>query len=169
MLERETKTICAGGAEYPLLCTFNVLEYLQNRYESIDNFQALIIRAVAVKEADGTTGSRITPVNVAAMLDGLTAMINEGIAVENETGGTDREPIRKEQAGRILRAAGISYTEAFGLVFEQLMDCVVAPKNGKTAQDQNRTDRKKKSGLILRGSYMFAQRFSIFRKKKPDT
>ncbi len=165
MLEKYMKYIEAGKEKYPLICTMNTLEYIQNNYESIQRFQNLVSGIVA--DADGE--KTYTPINVAAMMDGFTAMVNEGIDVHNwkreDTNERIMSHITRQQASMILREAGVSLSDAATLVLTEMTECIVG-KNVLTVQGKM---EEKKYKSTLRGSCTLRGLFSALRKKKQDT
>lgn len=167
MLNNKMTKIMTEDMEYPLICTFNVLEYIQNKYGTIADFEQRV-SGVVQKEKSGSDKPQYTytPINIAAMLDGMTAMINEGIKIKHEkTGFLDEEQvlIGQKDTGRILRSAGISLADAANIVLEELVDCIV-PKNAETARRKD--EMKKEQYSTSRGSSMWERLFSIIRKKK---
>lgn len=167
MLEGRMRKIVIDEMEYPVICTFNVLEHIQQKYETISDYNQLVSGIIPDgKDETGKLEYKITPVNVAAMLDGITAMINEGIQIRNETKGfkdNENPLIEQKDAARILRDAGISLADAAGIVMDELTECI-APKKAETAQGEKIT--KKKSKSTLRGFFMLEKLSSIIRKKK---
>ena len=161
------RKIVIDETEYPVICTFNVLEYIQKKYKTISDYNQLVSGMIPNgKDEAGKPEYKITPVNVAAMLDGITAMINEGIEIRNETTGfEDNETplIKQKDTARILRDAGISLADAAGIVMDELTECI-APKKAETAQREKIKEKKSKS--TLRGFFMSGKLFSIIRKKK---
>ena len=79
---------------YNLVFNLNVMEEIQEKYGSID------------KWAELTDGSQGEP-NAKAVIFGFTAMINEGIDIENEEKGTDRKKLTLKQVGRMITEVGI--------------------------------------------------------------
>lgn len=82
------------GQKYKLVFNLNVMEEIQEEYETVDYWGEL---------TDGTTGEP----NAKAIIFGLTAMINEGIDIDNEDNGTDRKPLTLKQVGRLLTEVGL--------------------------------------------------------------
>ena len=80
--------------EYPLTFTMNVLEKIQDKYESYERW------------VDMTEGKE-REVNIGALKFGITEMINEGIDIENENLETKREFLTTKQVGRIITELGI--------------------------------------------------------------
>lgn len=82
------------GKTYKLYFNLNVMEQIQEEYGTIEEWGKL---------SDGANGE----VNAKAVIFGITAMINEGIDIENEEKGTDIKPFTLKQVGRIITEVGI--------------------------------------------------------------
>jgi len=82
------------GITYNLVFNLNVMEVIQDEYGTLDKWGAL------------TDGSKGEP-NAKAVVFGFTAMLNEGIEIDNEEKGTDIKPLTHKQVGRILTEIGI--------------------------------------------------------------
>ncbi len=80
--------------EYPLVFNLNVMEEIQDKYETIEKWGEL-------------TDGKDHEINVKALKYGITKMINEGIDIENETSETKRGFITEKQVGRIITDFGI--------------------------------------------------------------
>lgn len=80
--------------DYKLVFNLNVMEEIQEKYNTID------------KWAELTDGSQGEP-NAKAVIFGFTAMINEGIDIENEENGTDIKPMTLKQVGRMITEVGL--------------------------------------------------------------
>lgn len=80
--------------EYRLVFNINVMEELQEEYGSIENWG---------KITDASNGEP----NIKALRFGLTAMINEGIDMDNEEKGTDIKPLSPKQVGRMIAEIGM--------------------------------------------------------------
>ena len=83
---------------YKLPFNLNVMEEIQEKYGSIDKWAEL---------TDKNSNSIGEP-DVKAVIFGLTAMINEGIEIENEENGTDIKPLSLKQVGRIATEVGLA-------------------------------------------------------------
>lgn len=82
------------GTTYNLVFNLNVMEVIQDEYGTLDKWGAL------------TDGSKGEP-NAKAVLFGFTAMLNEGIDIDNEEKGTDIKPLTHKQVGRMLTEIGL--------------------------------------------------------------
>lgn len=80
---------------YKLPFNLNVMEEIQEKYGSIEEWG---------KQTDGEGNEP----NVKAIIFGLTAMINEGIEIENEENGTKNKPLTLKQVGRIITEVGLT-------------------------------------------------------------
>lgn len=82
------------GVKYPLVFNLNVMEEIQEEYKTVEKWGSL---------TDGKSGE----VNVKALKFGLTAMINEGIEIENEEKSENRALLTNKQVGRIITKMGV--------------------------------------------------------------
>lgn len=80
--------------EYSLVFNLNVMEAIQEKYGSLEEWGNL------------TDGSRGEP-DAKAVIFGFTQMLNEGIDIENEENGTDIKPFTLKQVGRLITEVGI--------------------------------------------------------------
>lgn len=81
--------------KYPISMTLNVIEELQDKYGKFDEWINLV-----QPEDGGET-------NIKALKFGLTAMINEGIDIENENRAEKEPYVTTKQVGRIITEAGL--------------------------------------------------------------
>jgi hypothetical protein len=82
--------------DYKLVFNLNVMEEIQDMYESVDTWGSL---------TDGKSG---TEVNIKALVFGITAMINEGIEIDNEENGTNEPPMSHKRVARIISEIGFA-------------------------------------------------------------
>ena len=87
----ETKT-----EKYPLVFSLNVMEAIQDKYESIEKWSSLI-------QKNGEP-------DIKALKFFMTEAINEGIEIENEKNNEKRKSVTSKQVGRILTEVGLSDT-----------------------------------------------------------
>lgn len=87
-------TIEYKGKTYKIYFNLNVMQQIQEEYGTIEEWGKL---------SDGTNGE----VNAKAVIFGITAMINEGIDIENEEKGTDIKPLTLKQVGRMITEIGL--------------------------------------------------------------
>lgn len=79
---------------YPLAFTLNVLEEIQKKYGSYEEWGKL-------------TDGKEKELNIEALKFGIREMINEGIDIENETRENKMEFITSKQVGRIITDLGL--------------------------------------------------------------
>ena len=82
------------GITYNLVFNLNVMEVIQDEYGTLDKWGEL------------TDGSKGEP-NAKAVVFGFTAMLNEGIDIDNEEKGSDIKPLTHKQVGRMLTEIGL--------------------------------------------------------------
>lgn len=107
-------TIEYKGKTYKLYFNLNVMQQIQEEYGTIDEWGNL---------SDGVSGE----VNAKAVIFGITAMINEGIDIENDEKGTDIKPFTLKQVGRMITEIGIK--EATKTLNETVIESTKDEKN----------------------------------------
>ena len=95
------------GKEYILAFNLNVMQAIQEKYETTEQWGAL---------TDGSNGEP----NAEAIIYGFTEMINEGIDIENEEKGTELKPFTLKQVGRMISEIGIG--EAATILSETVIE-----------------------------------------------
>lgn len=80
--------------EYKVVFNLNVMEAIQEEYETLDKWTEL------------TSGSN-QEVNIKALKFGFTEMLNEGLSIEAEEKGEEYTPISSKFVGRMLTDIGI--------------------------------------------------------------
>lgn len=107
------KTIKYQDNEYKIAFNLNAMEEIQEEYGSLDEWGAL---------TDGKSGET----NIKALIFGFTAMINEGIDIDNDSRSSEEKLpfMTHKQVGRMLSDIGIDkMTEAMNqLVVESAGD-----------------------------------------------
>lgn len=159
MLDGKSRMVICGEREYPLFCDFNVLEYIQREYGTIGRYQEIV---TGNPGRDGNTS--FTPINVRAVLDGITVMVNEGIYVQQLAGGEGLEEIDIKYAGVMLRSAGISLVGAAEIILKELTECI-SPKKEIPGQGGEKSGKGTQKST-LPGFSMWGKLSSITRKKK---
>ena len=84
-----SKTFEYKGKEYKLVFNLNVMEVIQDKYGTLENWGKLTDGS----ENDGEP-------NAKAVIFGITAMLNEGIDIENEEKGTKEKMITNKKKER---------------------------------------------------------------------
>ena len=91
-----TKTLEYKGKEYKLVFNLNVMEVIQDKYGTLENWGKL---------TDGTENDGEP--NAKAVIFGITAMLNEGIDIDNEENGTKEKMLTNKQVGRMITEIGL--------------------------------------------------------------
>ena len=94
MIKEVSSKITYKDKEYKLVFNLNVMEKIQDAYQTLDNWGSL---------TDGKEGE----VNVKALVFGITEMINEAIDIDNEDNHTSEPFVTHKQVGRMLTEIGI--------------------------------------------------------------
>lgn len=84
------------GKKYNLVFNLNVMEVIQEKYGTLENWGKL---------TDGTENDGEP--NAKAVIFGITAMLNEGIDIENEKNGTKEKMLTNKQVGRMITDIGL--------------------------------------------------------------
>lgn len=84
------------GKKYKLVFNLNVMEVIQDKYGTLENWGKLTDGA----ENDGEP-------NAKAVIFGITAMLNEGIDIDNEENGTKEKMLTNKQVGRMITDIGL--------------------------------------------------------------
>lgn len=93
-MQEKVKHIKANEIEYPLVFNLNVMEKIQDEYESIDKWGSL-------------TDGKNKEINIKALKFGILEMINEGIDIENDNKEIKRDFVTDKQVGRLITDLGI--------------------------------------------------------------
>lgn len=105
------------GKEYAAVFNLNVMEQIQDKYGTLDAWGKL---------TDGTSSGEP---DAKAVIFGFTAMINEGIEIENDENGTDIKPLTTRQVGRIISDVGLHDATAV------LNDTVIKSTEGESKNE----------------------------------
>ena len=109
--------------KFPLAFTLNVMEALQDEYETLSNWSELIRNK---KEP-----------NIKALKFFITEAINEGIEIENEKSGEKRVSITSSKAGRIITEIGLKkVANTITKMITESMPHDEKPKKVKTTKNQ---------------------------------
>ena len=96
---------------YPLVFNLNVMEEIQEQYGSLDNWGR-------ITQGDGEP-------HIKDLKNGIVAMINEGVDIENEGREKKEFPLTRKQVGRIMTEVGIPY------LIEKIREITVASTKGE--------------------------------------
>lgn len=91
-----SKTLEYQDKKYKLVFNLNVMEVIQEKYGTLESWGKLTDGA----ENDGEP-------NAKAIIFGITAMLNEGIDIDNEENGTKEKMLTKKQVGRMITEIGL--------------------------------------------------------------
>ena len=89
-----SKTIKYKDKEYRLVFNLNVMEAIQEEYGTLDNWG---------NQSDGSANGEP---NAKAVIFGFTAMLNEGIEIDNEEKGENAPLLKLKQVGRMITEIG---------------------------------------------------------------
>lgn len=81
--------------KYKIVFNLNVMQEIQEEYETIEKWGAL---------TDGSNGE----VKIKALIFGFTKMLNEGLEIESEENGTEYKPFTEKQVGRMITDIGLN-------------------------------------------------------------
>lgn len=111
-MKEMSKRIDYNGKSYRLDFNLNVMEEIQEEYGTIEHW------------GDLTDGTENGEPNAKAVIFGFTAMMNEGIDIDNEENGTDIKPLTPKQVGRIVTGMGLinAATELNNIVIDSTKD-----------------------------------------------
>ena len=91
-----SKTLEYKDKKYKLVFNLNVMEIIQDKYRTLENWGKL---------TDGAKNNGEP--NAKAVIFGITAMLNEGIDIDNEENGTEEKMLTKKQVGRMITEIGL--------------------------------------------------------------
>lgn len=91
-----SKVINYKGKDYKLVFNLNVMELIQEEYGTLNKWGDL---------TDGK-GSKGGETDVKALIFGFTAMLNEGIDIDNDENGTNEPFLTPKKVGRMLSDIG---------------------------------------------------------------
>lgn len=95
-MKEVSKTLEYKSKKYKLVFNLNVMEVIQDKYRTLENWGKL---------TDGAKNNGEP--NAKAVIFGITAMLNEGIDIDNEENGTEEKMLTKKQVGRMITEIGL--------------------------------------------------------------
>lgn len=95
-MKEVSKTLEYKDKKYKLVFNLNVMEVIQEKYGTLKNWGKL---------TDGAENE--SEPNAKAVIFGITAMLNEGIDIENDENGTSEKMLTKKQVGRMITEIGL--------------------------------------------------------------
>ena len=96
---------------YPLVFNLNVMEEIQEQYGSLDEWGK-------ITQGNGEP-------QVKDLKNGIMAMINEAIDIENEENGTNAPMLNAKQVGRMMTEVGIA------TIVQKIREITVASTKGE--------------------------------------
>lgn len=123
MLKTTSKEIEYKGKKYKIVFNLNVLEEIQNKYGSLDNWGAIL-----EPPASPETGEAVMP-DIKEIINSFEIMLNEGIEISNDENGTNDPPLTHKQVGRIVSDVGIDQ------VFETIQNVAVDSTKDTSAKN----------------------------------
>lgn len=94
VVKEVSKSINYKGKDYKVVFNLNVMEQIQDEFETLGKWGAL---------TDGTQGEP----NIKALIFGFTCMLNEGIEIDNENNNVNDPLLTKKQVGRMITEIGL--------------------------------------------------------------
>ena len=131
MLEKRLNHIELMGEKYPYKCTMSVLEKLQEKYGTINQFEK---EFKFKNQKIGEDGKALLEPGAGAISFALAAMIEEGMEIEPGTG----EPLTEAQI-RAFACDEYGLHELFDIVDDEFSRCFDAKKNGKATQGEGKS------------------------------
>ena len=126
-MKNTMQTLEYKGKKYNLVFNLNVMEAIQDEYGKLDTWTEL-------------TSGEGEEVNAKAVIFGFTAMINEGIDIQNEEEGTEIKPLTLKQVGRILSEVGMD--SATNAMKATVVDSVGASEEPKSKNEYSKTTKR---------------------------
>lgn len=134
----ELNEIEINGDKYPIYCDLNVLELIQENFESVNEFERGILGLTPLRDKDGElmrneAGELIqkqTEPKIKAIAFGLFVMIREGQRIRKRDTGDDTPLIDKEE---IMEGCRTSFLELAEVVRTEFNKCFVIKKKESTS------------------------------------
>ena len=117
--------IIIAGKTYPFKIDLNVLEYIQNEYGTIHEFEREIMGVHYERNMDGGYVMTITEPSIRAIKTVLPAAINEGLAIEADE---VNRPLERLEPEFIFRNCTIPYRLLGTMLHEEFKRCFVTKK-----------------------------------------
>ena len=132
-----------NGTKYPIYCDLNVLDLIQENFESVNEFERGILGLVPLRDKNGElmrddTGALLQEQHepkIKTVAFGLFVMIREGQRIQKRETGEDVELIQKED---IMEGCRISFIELAEIVRTEFNRCFTIKKK------ENKTSKSKK-------------------------
>lgn len=131
MFEKELKYIELGGRNYPYKCTIGVLEKLQDKYGTLEDFE----RELKFKnQKQENKVKRRLEVGIGALSFALAAMIAEGMEIEQ----SKENPVTEADI-RLYAGDEYGLYELYDIVNEEFTRCFKMKKNVSATQGKEKS------------------------------
>lgn len=95
-----------GETEYPMAFTLNVMEDIQEKYGTMEDWSNALAPLETVVE-NGEEVIKVGEVKIKDLKWSVEQLINEGIDIENENKNEKRQFVNSKQVGRLISSLGI--------------------------------------------------------------
>lgn len=130
--------ITLSGEGYPIKCDLLVLEKIQNKYGTVDEFERLI--STWEKDEEGNLAAKV-PESIEAVGDALSWMVNEGEQIEAEEKKREAAIHSREH---LIRKNDMNIWELANALKKEFISCFKV-KNVETTQNQTEGTKNHKS------------------------
>lgn len=145
MKDIELNYVDIGGAKYPIYCDLNVLEIIQDNYESINKFERDLLGLTPLRSEDGELQrddkglilNKTGEPKIKAVALGLFLMIREGQRIDTRQTGTQHEELTAEELREIT---SVPFTDLANVLHDEFNRCFNVKKKLTT---RTRRSRKK--------------------------
>lgn len=129
----QLERIIIGGKTFPIKIDLNVLEKIQNDFDSINEFERKILGLKVITDKDGKVVflddnnpmmMKVEP-SITAIKAVLPAMINEGLAVEAEEQNRSWEPVSDRY---VFENCTIPFDMLAGIIHKEFKKCFATKK-----------------------------------------
>lgn len=147
MFDDKLSYITLSGEKYPLRCGMEVLEIVQDKYGSIEEFENRLMPFERKKDKNGEDvlneegvpiGRYVIP-KISDLGDALHLMVTAGLEMEADLSGKETESVTRKE---LLQKADMPPTVLGEILHAEMMRCF-RRKNGTATQEKETTDRSK--------------------------
>lgn len=142
MLEK-LSYIKTKNKNYPITFTFNVLEEIQNKYGSFEDWQHIIEGQYKGKNEKGQEVWLQGETKIADLKYFIQVAINEGIDIYNEESEDKMKPITSSQVGRLISEVGMN--EISEAIRKVIVESTSSGKDTEVIEDYVDEDVKAKN------------------------
>lgn len=145
MFDDKLSYITLSGEKYPLRCGMEVLEIVQDKYGSIEEFENRLMPFERKKDENGEDvlneegvpiGRYVIP-KISDLGDALYLMVTAGLEMEADLSGKETESVTRKE---LLQKADMPPTVLGEILHAELMRCF-RRKNGTATQEKETADR----------------------------